>query len=158
MPEPVDEVPPRSPFDDEFATAMPAPDPLPPQLPPRLAPPPPSIPTLPARPPLRPPPITGGVPATGGLTRRVRGAQLPNTHTVSLRQGTGEHREMSAHLTPAGGVPSRTFTDGERGFASHHSAKDVYSFLSNFTAGVQRGLDESEPENGSEDPFGPRGR
>jgi hypothetical protein len=29
------------------------------------------------------------------------------------------------------------------GFATQHSAKDVYSFLADFSAGVQRGLDEA---------------
>jgi hypothetical protein len=41
--------------------------------------------------------------------------------------------------TPAEGTPS------SEGWASERSAKDVYGFLSEFTAGVQRGLDESQP-------------
>jgi hypothetical protein len=36
------------------------------------------------------------------------------------------------------------------GWATPNAAKDVYSFLTDFTAGVQRGLDESEQE--PEDP------
>jgi hypothetical protein len=34
--------------------------------------------------------------------------------------------------------------DQPGGWASQHAAKDVYSFLTDFTAGVQRGLDESD--------------
>jgi hypothetical protein len=34
--------------------------------------------------------------------------------------------------------------DQSGGWATQHAAKDVYSFLTDFTAGVQRGLDESD--------------
>jgi len=38
--------------------------------------------------------------------------------------------------------PGSTLEQG--GWASQTAAKDVYSFLTDFTAGVQRGLDESD--------------
>jgi hypothetical protein len=76
---------------------------------------------------------------TGGLTRRVRGAQLPNANPVSLRRADGPPPTGSMP-TPAGpgpaGLPPRTPQQKQ-------SADAVYSFLTNFTAGVQRGLDEA---------------
>jgi hypothetical protein len=41
--------------------------------------------------------------------------------------------------------PSPSATDGRR------SPDDVYSFLTSFTAGVQRGLDETKPRPGPPD-------
>jgi hypothetical protein len=38
------------------------------------------------------------------------------------------------------------------GWASERSAKDVYGFLSDFTAGVQRGLDETKKPGTDENP------
>jgi hypothetical protein len=71
---------------------------------------------------------------SGGLTRRVQGAQLPTTEPRRVRRPTAE--------TPA------VLTGNGRGTAGRpaeqrQSADDVYSFLTNFTAGVQRGLDDS---------------
>jgi hypothetical protein len=47
-------------------------------------------------------------------------------------------------------MPSRdvTSSDAQR---DPRSAKDVYSFLSSFSAGVQRGLDEARNPNTSEE-------
>jgi signal transduction histidine kinase len=157
-------------------------------------------PIVPSRPPLqqRGPMATpagagagaGGDPTgatASGLTRRVRGAQLPNTAPVSLRRGTGggaggpggrPHsqpagagvggpfgrstgpvpRVRTTGSTPAvrtGSTPAVRTTgstpairpgavDQPDGWASQNAAKDVYSFLTDFTAGVQRGLDESD--------------
>jgi hypothetical protein len=66
-----------------------------------------------------PPPLPGhGAP---GLTRRVRGAQLPTTSPLPLRR-------------PAERAPARS--------PGHvQPADDVYRFLTDFTAGVRRGLD-----------------
>jgi hypothetical protein len=76
----------------------------------------------------------GGDPSTAaGLTRRVRGAQLPNTTPMSLRRLTGEHPEASP-----GGPPPRPRAPEQK-----RSADDVYGFLTSFTAGVQRGLDDA---------------
>jgi hypothetical protein len=140
----------------------------PPSLPPLTARPPTSMPPLepasaryggsgetpavpsPPRPPLvgRPGVDPGGAPTSGGLTRRIRGAQLPNTQTVNLRRGTSQPAmSPAARLTPAGGVPSTSGVDAPSDtWASQHTARDVYSFLSDFTAGVQRGLDEADPD------------
>jgi hypothetical protein len=111
-----------------------------------------------------------------GLARRVRGAQLPQTQPVGLRRPgepaaapggaptgpvtVGGHAPAvsgpaSAPLAPpadnrhhaasrddaaaAGGVSSSD--------AQTRSAKDVYSFLSSFSAGVQRGLDEARGDS-----------
>jgi signal transduction histidine kinase len=64
------------------------------------------------------------------LARRVRGAQLPDTSPIAVR---------------------RTSTaDGPRragAVAQHHAADAVYRFLTDFTAGVQRGL-TGEPRDG----------
>jgi signal transduction histidine kinase len=150
-------------------------------------------------------PGAGGA-TPGGLTRRVRGAQLPNTQPISLRRGTGSagagtgSGAAGPHSMPAGpglggpfgrttGPVPRVRTTGSTpaarttgstpavrttgstpavrttgstpaarpaagnqpgGWATPNAAKDVYSFLTDFTAGVQRGLDESEQE--PEDP------
>ena len=90
-----------------------------------------------------------------GLARRVRGAQLPNTQFVSLRRGGehppaggGDYGRSDRSAAPQGS--SRWNGDGNgngnvdpRQQHEHSSARDVYSFLTSFTAGVQRGLDEA---------------
>jgi signal transduction histidine kinase len=83
--------------------------------------PPPAAPPAPppAAPAPRPAPMPGPPP---GLTRRVRGAQLPTTSPVPLRRGP----------EPAPGRPLRYV----------QPADDVYRFLTDFTAGVRRGLDD----------------
>jgi hypothetical protein len=73
---------------------------------------------------------------TGGLARRVRGAQLPSATPAPI---------------PRGEVPPDI---DER-------AGDVNGFLSQFSAGVQRGLDETRGDGddrrppAAPDPFGP---
>jgi hypothetical protein len=81
---------------------------------------------------------TGSTPAvrTTGSTRAVR-----TTGSTPAVRTTGS--------TPAirpGAV------DQAGGWASQNAAKDVYSFLTDFTAGVQRGLDESEEPPGEPGP------
>ncbi|MGH9233371.1 MAG: hypothetical protein ACRD0R_08550, partial [Acidimicrobiales bacterium] len=66
------------------------------------------------------PPAPG--PVAPGLARRVRGAQLPPTSPVPLRRG-------------AAPAPARSPRQQVQ------MADDVYRFLSDFTAGVRRGLD-----------------
>jgi signal transduction histidine kinase len=79
----------------------------------------------------------GGGATSAGLTRRVRGAQLPNSQPVRMHRG------------PQDGVarPPTTNAPVLRTPEQQHRADDVYSFLSSFTAGVQRGLDESSGED-----------
>jgi hypothetical protein len=60
------------------------------------------------------------------LTRRVRGAQLPQASVVSLRGGRVDRRAPAARLPPGAS-----------------KATDVQTLLTNFTAGVQRGLEEA---------------
>ncbi|HKE76175.1 MAG TPA: ATP-binding protein, partial [Acidimicrobiales bacterium] len=67
----------------------------------------------------------------GGLARRVRGAQLPTTEPLRVRRA-GE------------GDPAGPRTAGRGSARQTRSAEDVYSFLSSFTAGVQRGLHEAD--------------
>jgi signal transduction histidine kinase len=145
-----------------FPVTPPSGHPMPtPPPPPPLTPVPPPLPARhqlaePTRPPLVARRAADGPDETAaGLTRRIRGAQLPKTHTVSVRRGTGHPAPSRApHLTPAGGVPLRgpgsdpTPTGGHPtgGFATQHSAKDVYGFLADFSAGVQRGLDEAQED------------
>jgi hypothetical protein len=95
-----------------------------------------------------------------GLTRRVRGAQLPTSEPLSLRRAvdhplTGEGAS-GGYGHPLGARPRGDGNgNGHAGMAARHddsSARDVYSFLTSFTAGVQRGLDEAkrQPENPEE--------
>jgi signal transduction histidine kinase len=76
----------------------------------------------------------GAVAADGRseLTRRVRGAQLPATSPTPLR------RTAAPDAARRAGPIQR-----------HPSADAVYRFLTDFTAGVQRGLDASRPDGGS---------
>jgi signal transduction histidine kinase len=104
-------------------------------------------------------PLSGGL-TTGGLTRRVRGAQLPSTQPLSVRRaqeppsrGDGgyrrdDHRTVAGHSTTLGnGNGNRNgHTNGRDGAGGEHessAARSVYGFLTSFTQGVQRGLDET---------------
>jgi signal transduction histidine kinase len=81
----------------------------------------------------RTPPAPGSDGATsGGLTRRVRGAQMPTTSPHAVRR---------APTGPA--APSGQPTGPLRPPQAPPSADAVYSFLTSFTAGIQRGLDET---------------
>ncbi|HEX5366981.1 MAG TPA: hypothetical protein VFW63_10025, partial [Acidimicrobiales bacterium] len=85
-------------------------------------------------------PARAPMPAGAGvLARRVPGAQLPQAGLVPLRRGGGE---PSGPLpVPAGGQPGpavATSTAADR-------ASEVYALLSDFTAGVQRGLTANVP-------------
>ena len=91
----------------------------------------------------------GGTEAGPPLTRRVRGAQMPTTDPTSVRRQTGEHP-----ATPGG--PAGQPPDPGRQPRQTRSADDVYSFLTNFTAGVQRGLDDSRPADRSGEDNGSR--
>jgi hypothetical protein len=82
----------------------------------------------------------------------VRGAQLPNSEPLSLRR-TVENPGMGDGASAGyGHAPGPRRRDGDNGNghadagARHDdsSARDVYSFLTSFTAGVQRGLDEAK--------------
>jgi hypothetical protein len=130
----------------------------------------------PAAPPLRPQPHAtptmhsgnvGTAPdhTASGLARRVRGAQMPQTQPVGVRRpptppppepprgpipaappppgpvDNRRHGGIGDDAAPAGGVSS---SDAK---AETRSAKDVYSFLSSFSAGVQRGLDEARGDS-----------
>src|SRR5262245_30715281 len=78
-----------------------------------------------------------------GLTRRVKGAQMPNTEPLLLRRGTGDTGDQAPVPTGVGGHRDPVAPPETR-----RPADDVYSFLSNFTAGVQRGLREAPRPNG----------
>jgi predicted component of type VI protein secretion system len=68
----------------------------------------------------------------------VRGAQLPTAQPLSVR------RAPTAPAAPP--AAARPATPQSRTPEQKQSADAVYSFLTNFSAGVQRGLDESRPE------------
>lgn len=72
----------------------------------------------------------------GGLTRRVRGAQLPSTDPLAVRRAPIAPEAAPPQPAQPAGPQNRT-SEQER------SADAVYSFLTSFSAGVQRGLDES---------------
>ncbi|HET9610315.1 MAG TPA: hypothetical protein VFP06_11955, partial [Acidimicrobiales bacterium] len=82
---------------------------------------------------------------TSGLARRVRGAQLPTAEPMRLRRGGSP----GAPPARTGGRPASRPSQAARPARPAHpddrprSADDVYSFLSSFSAGVRRGLDES---------------
>jgi hypothetical protein len=128
-------------------------------------------------PPAGPVPAPDSAPSTsGGLTRRVRGAQMPATQPLSLRRSGGDDRRPPSGPPPSGppasGPPPAAPLSGlRRGIGpqptppvaplpgpggdgtpeSRQRADDVYSFLSSFTAGVRRGLEANasprpEPE------------
>jgi hypothetical protein len=82
----------------------------------------------------------------------VRGAQLPTTQPLSLRRAGGQTAEPARPAPangPAAAPPAQAPAHAPapppaaRKTGPEGAAKDVYSFLSNFTAGVQRGLDEA---------------
>ena len=126
------------------------------------------------------PATPGGDPDAGGqtssgLTRRVRGAQLPATQPLSVRRtqeppATSPRRTQEPPSTGGGGYrrdEHRTVADftktlgngngngngstnghtngrgGAGGNDESSAARDVYGFLTSFTQGVQRGLDEA---------------
>jgi hypothetical protein len=78
------------------------------------------------------------------LTRRVKGAQLPQTAVVSLhrdrRHTPPAGYEAPAYAPPAPPAPARAATTPAPGSSR---ATDVQSLLTSFTAGVQRGLDDA---------------
>jgi histidine kinase/DNA gyrase B/HSP90-like ATPase len=82
-----------------------------------------------------------------GLTRRTPGAHLPTTEPLLIRRDDraglathGPDQDTRQHMG-AGDPPGCITPDNPVG--DHSSAQDVYGFLTNFTAGVQRGLDEA---------------
>ncbi|HZA79316.1 MAG TPA: ATP-binding protein, partial [Acidimicrobiales bacterium] len=88
-----------------------------------------------AAPPAPPPPSAPrSVPP---LTRRVRGAQLPLTEPRTVRRAPvgGPSGAPPPAFAPRRAAPPAGDT--------RRSPDDVYSFLTSFTAGVQRGLDET---------------
>jgi signal transduction histidine kinase len=119
-------------------------------------------------------PGTGdGGQTVGGLTRRVRGAQLPTTQPLNLRRREelpprpstdyrqGAQHDAYGHELGNGQTDGHTNgrADDRRGVATpagaggqtSSAADNVYGFLTSFTQGVQRGLDESRS-----DPNGPK--
>jgi signal transduction histidine kinase len=107
-----------------------------------------------------PPAAPDAARTASGLTRRVRGAQLPTSEPLSLRRAVEQplmgDGAKGGYGHPLGPRP-RGDGNGNRhaGAGPRHddsSARDVYSFLTSFTAGVQRGLDEAKrhPENPEE--------
>jgi hypothetical protein len=89
---------------------------------------------------------------SSGLARRVKGAQLPAAEPLQLRHDI-QPAEAAMPAEPRdagyrrGDIPADREATGGNGNSSAEEepspAKDVYSFLSSFTAGVQRGLDEA---------------
>ncbi|MFS8482649.1 MAG: hypothetical protein FWJ94_12160, partial [Acidimicrobiia bacterium] len=78
---------------------------------------------------------SSGTTTPGGLARRVKGAQMPATQPLRMRRG-GQEGGSDAPGAGAGTPPPRTAEQRRK-------ADDVYNFLSQFTAGVQRGIEES---------------
>jgi signal transduction histidine kinase len=183
QPRPPTPLPHRRPSPDGRATMPPV------AMPPVPTPPAPTPPA--AMPPAGPPPTpdAGGI-TSGGLTRRVRGAQMPATQPLSLRRsGADGHPPASGPppvapppvapppvapppvapppVAPQSGLrrgigpqpmPPVTPLPGpgsEGSPESRRRADDVYSFLSSFTAGVQRGLEaNAHPQPEHEDDRG----
>jgi signal transduction histidine kinase len=124
--------------------------PAPPSVPPA-----PSQPALPALQPL--PPADSGGQTASGLARRVRGAQMPSTQPLSVRRAQDHPSEPPAgYRREDHGAAGRNYTlgnghgngstNGRAGHRDHDestTARSVYAFLTSFTQGVQRGLDET---------------
>ncbi|HZM30770.1 MAG TPA: hypothetical protein VFB77_09800, partial [Acidimicrobiales bacterium] len=86
-------------------------------------------------------PDAGGV-TSSGLTRRVRGAQLPNPEPLLLRRsGADAGAGSRTDIGTGNGAPAPERTPEQR-----RQANDVYGFLTSFTAGVRRGLQEQPAE------------
>jgi hypothetical protein len=81
-------------------------------------------------------PTAGGV-TSSGLTRRVRGAQLPQNEPLLLRRSGAD---------AGGGRTGNGEPVPERTPEQRRHADDVYGFLTSFTAGVRRGLQEQPAE------------
>ncbi len=73
----------------------------------------------------------------------MRGAQLPNADPLAVRRGPGAPGATPRRVEPEPPPPATTARAPE----PTRSADAVYSFLSSFTAGVQRGLDEARPDD-----------
>ena len=111
-----------------------------------------------------------------GLARRVRGAQLPATQPLNLRRRQdhpsdppagyrlGDHNDAIGHTLGNGNTNGHTnglanrhdrgrAPAGAAGNGDHDNsaATSVYGFLTSFTQGVQRGLEETR-----RDPNGPK--
>jgi hypothetical protein len=72
---------------------------------------------------------------------------MPATEPLLMRRGPGT--DPTADGGDAHASPARAAGGGHRDpLAPPRPADDVYSFLSNFTAGVQRGLRETPRPNG----------
>ena len=71
---------------------------------------------------------------------------MPDTSPPSLRRTTGEHPATGP--TPNADRPGAPPADSPE---PTHRADDVYGFLSSFTAGVQRGLDETRERGAPRD-------
>jgi hypothetical protein len=73
-----------------------------------------------------------------GLVRRVKGAQMPAAQPLSLRRSDAAASAPNPPPAPQPAPPPAAAPGGDDG-----AARDVYGFLSSFSSGVQRGLDES---------------
>jgi hypothetical protein len=89
---------------------------------------------------------------------------MPTTEPLSLRRGTGGGQRQGPggpSSTPFAASPPSSGDRSRSGRSSapevpasngdHRAADEVYGFLSSFTAGVQRGLDESRPGDEDDD-------
>jgi len=121
-----------------------------------------------SRPPLgrRDDDLTAPDATASGLARRVRGAQLPTTQPLNLRRrqeppsggAAGYRRDDNdnangltlgngstdgyANGHANGATPGPIADPGTNGVEESSAAKSVYGFLTSFTQGVQRGLEE----------------
>jgi signal transduction histidine kinase len=111
--------------------------------------------------PTRPQPAGGEAPVmtSSGLARRVPGANLPSTGPLGIRRGdpTAEPPAPGPSAVVPGPPPTVPVAERPEG-QRHERAESVYSLLTNFTSGVQRGLDESASGAPPARPDGPQGR
>jgi len=85
------------------------------------------------------PPAPAPVPAPAADSGRAPAASAQSTQPLAEPADNRHHAATRDDGTAAGGVSSSD--------AQTRSAKDVYSFLSSFSAGVQRGLDEARGDS-----------
>jgi hypothetical protein len=109
------------------------------------------------------PPATEPGRTASGLTRRVPGAHLPTTGPVAIRRAEDpgatppRSRPSAADIPPAPRIPGPLPPPiappaGGGPTPGQERAESVYTLLTSFAVGVQRGLDEAATTDGPPNP------
>jgi hypothetical protein len=68
---------------------------------------------------------------------------MPTTEPLTLRRGGGRQGPASRETASSRPAPRPPRAEVPEPNGDHRAADEVYGFLSSFSAGVQRGLDEA---------------